>query len=77
MKAYVGEDVQPQPFLSSELDGREWPTFVPQPFYAQERTPEVTEQEAGWAAKQVSMVWRKQRFLAPTRIRALDHPARS
>jgi len=42
----------------------------------QKITPVPTEQEAGWAPGPAWVLWRKEKFLVPTGIRAQDRPAR-
>jgi hypothetical protein len=66
MKAYRGEKVQLHSFLTSALDGA---NFTSQPLYPRERTPVPTEEESRWAPVPVWTFWRREKFIALTRIR--------
>jgi hypothetical protein len=69
-KAPYHEDVRESrgiapPFLTSALDGGEWPASHPGHFTPGERFPVPIGQEGGWASEPVWTLWRKEKSLAP------------
>jgi hypothetical protein len=60
--------------LTSELDEGGWLTPHPGRFLSPGKDPVPTIQLAGWAP---GPVWTGAEYLAPTRFRSPDHPARS
>jgi hypothetical protein len=49
--------------------------FMPQSLYPWNGTPVPVEPEAVWTLETVWTFWGKQKFLAPTSIRTLNHSA--